>query len=230
MKARDAWHAFGKPVSHQNKEAPPVSWRGPFVRLPELSGHHHAASAGAAGAATATARGARRDRCHARQRHCCCNQKQIFHDFLLLRFRASSAARTRTQGAHVPRAEPESLRENHVRGGGIGGLSIRAEAVVSDVENARPVKPGVKKPSDVGQKRISVEHETVQQLRGCDSWSAHRFCGDVCSCIILHPDILEQKSDGFGIAITFDLPTKGQRKVARHTINNALTPALRMTT
>jgi hypothetical protein len=130
----------------------------------------------------------------------------------------------------VPRAEPESLRENQVRGGGIGGLSIRTEAVVSAMENAWPVKPGVEKPSDVGQKRISVEHETVQQLRGCDSWSPHRFCGDLCSCIILHPDILEQQSDGFGIAITFDLPATGQRKVARHAINNALIPALRITT
>jgi len=138
--------------------------------------------------------------------------------------------RERVRRAHVPRAEPESLRENHVRGGGIGGLSIRAEAVVPAVENAWPVKPGVKKPSDVGQKRISVEQETVQQLRGCNSWSAHRFCGDVCSCIILHPDILEQQSDHFGIAITFDLPAEGQRKVVRHTINNALNPALRMTT
>ena len=138
--------------------------------------------------------------------------------------------RERVRRAHVPRAEPESLRENQVRGGGIGGLSIRTEAVVSAVENAWPVKPGVEKPSDVGHKRISVEHETVQQLRGCDSWSPHRFCGDVCSCIILHPDILEQRSDGFGIAITFDLPATGQRKVARHTINNALTPALRITT
>ena len=137
--------------------------------------------------------------------------------------------RERVRGAHVSRAEPESLRENQVRGGGIGGFSIRGEAVLLAVENAWPVKPGVKQPPDVGQKRISVEHETVQQLRGCDSWSPHRFCWDVCSCIILHPDILEQQSDGFGIAITFDLPTEGQRKVARHTINNAFTAALRIT-
>ena len=138
--------------------------------------------------------------------------------------------RERVRRAYVPRAEPESLRENHLRGGGTGGLSIRAGAAVSAVENAWPVKPGVKTPSDVGQKRISVEHETVQQLRGCDWWSPHRFSGDVCSCTILHPDILEQQSDRFGMAITFDLPAEGQRKVARHTINNALTPAFRMTT
>jgi hypothetical protein len=38
----------------KNKQRSPASFpAGPFVKLPELSGHCHAASAGAAGAATA---------------------------------------------------------------------------------------------------------------------------------------------------------------------------------
>jgi hypothetical protein len=83
-------------------------------------------------------------------------------------------------------------------------------------------------PSEVGHKRISVVHETLQQLPGCDSSPPHRLCCDVCSCAILHSDILEQQSGGFDMAITFDLPTAGQRKLMRHMISNALTPALRM--
>ena len=77
----------------KNKQRSPASFpAGPFVKLPELSGHCHAASAGAAGTATAAACVTGRDRRRARQRHNCCNQEQIFHDFLLLRFRESSAA------------------------------------------------------------------------------------------------------------------------------------------
>jgi hypothetical protein len=76
-----------------NKQRSPASFPAePFVKLPELSGHCHAASAGAAGAATAAACVTGRDRFSARQRHNCCNQEQIFHDSLLLRFRKSSAA------------------------------------------------------------------------------------------------------------------------------------------
>jgi hypothetical protein len=48
---------------------------GPFVKLPELSGRCHAASAGAAGAATAAACLTGRGRRCARQRHNCCNQE-----------------------------------------------------------------------------------------------------------------------------------------------------------
>ena len=62
--------------------------------MPELSGHCHAASAGAAGAATAAAYVTGRDRRRTRQRDNCCNQKQIFHDSLPLRFRESSAVNT----------------------------------------------------------------------------------------------------------------------------------------
>jgi len=57
------------------KEAPPGLPAGPFVKLPELFGHCHAASAGAAGAAITAARVTGRDRCRARQRHHCCNQE-----------------------------------------------------------------------------------------------------------------------------------------------------------
>jgi hypothetical protein len=58
------------------KQRGPASFpAGPFVKLPELSGHCYAASAGAAGAATAAACVTGRDRCRARQRQHCCNQE-----------------------------------------------------------------------------------------------------------------------------------------------------------
>ena len=59
-----------------NKQRGPASFpAGPFVKLPELSGHRDAASARAAGAARAAACVAGRDRRRARQRHHCRNQK-----------------------------------------------------------------------------------------------------------------------------------------------------------
>ena len=66
-------------------------------------------------------------------------------------------------------AEPNAVGENQIRGGGVGGRSIRADAVASSIAKVWPLKRGVDKRSVVGQKRISVEHETVQQLLGCDS-------------------------------------------------------------
>jgi hypothetical protein len=60
------------------------------------------------------------------------------------------------------------MGENQIRGGGVGGRSIRADAVASSITKVRPLKGGVENLSEVGQKRISVEHETVQQVRGCD--------------------------------------------------------------
>ena len=63
-------------------------------------------------------------------------------------------------------APSQSVGENQIRGGGIGGRSIRIEAVASPLEKASPVKRGIEKAFAVEQKRISVEHETVQQLRG----------------------------------------------------------------
>jgi hypothetical protein len=86
----------------------------------------------------------------------------------------------------------------------------------------------VENPSEIGQKRISVEHETVQQLLGCDSWP-HRSRCDVCSFVILHPEILEQQSGVFVTVTTFGLATSGQRKVTRQRTNKALMPTLRMT-
>jgi hypothetical protein len=121
------------------------------------------------------------------------------------------------------------VRENQTRGGGVGGRSIRANAIASSIANMRPSNRGVGNPSDIGQKRISVEHETVQQLLDCDVSPPHRLCCGVCSFIILHPDILEQQSGDFVTVITFGFATSGQRKVTRQTINKALTPALRMT-
>src|SRR6476659_6460775 len=60
----------------KNKQRSPASFpAGPFVKLPELSGHRHAASAGTAGAATAAACVTGRDRRRARQRRNCCNQE-----------------------------------------------------------------------------------------------------------------------------------------------------------
>jgi len=76
--------------------------------------------------------------------------------------------RPRERAQRAGFAPSRSVGENQIRGGGIGGRSIRAEAVGSPVEKAWPVKRGIEKASEVGQKRISVEHETVQQLRGWD--------------------------------------------------------------
>jgi len=73
------------------------------------------------------------------------------------------------RSARVFCAEPNAVGENQIRGGGDGGRSIRADAVASSIAKVRPLKRGVENPSEVGQKRISVEHETVQQLLGCDS-------------------------------------------------------------
>jgi hypothetical protein len=66
-------------------------------------------------------------------------------------------------------AEPNAVGENQIRGGGVGGRSIRADAVASSIAKVWPLKRGVENLSEIGQKRISVEHETVQQLLGCDS-------------------------------------------------------------
>jgi hypothetical protein len=65
-------------------------------------------------------------------------------------------------------AEPNAVGENQIRGGGVGGRSIRADAVASSIAKLWTLKRGVENPSEIGQKRIKVEHETVQQLRGCD--------------------------------------------------------------
>jgi hypothetical protein len=130
--------------------------------------------------------------------------------------------------ARVFCAEPNVVGENQIRGGGVGGRSIRADAVASSIARVRPLKRGVENLSEVAQKRLSVEHETVQQLLGCDS-CPHGCWRDVCSCGIVHPDILEQQSGAFVTAIMFGLATSGQRKVTRQTINKTLRPALRMT-
>jgi hypothetical protein len=60
------------------------------------------------------------------------------------------------------------MGENQIRGGGVGGLSMRADAVASWIAKVWPLKRGVGNVSEIGQKSISVEHETVQQLLGCD--------------------------------------------------------------
>ena len=74
-----------------------------------------------------------------------------------------------TRSACVFCAEPNAVGENQIRGGGVGGESIRADAVASWIRKVWLLKRGVGEPSEVGQKRISVEHETVQQLLDCDS-------------------------------------------------------------
>lgn len=141
---------------------------GPFIELPELSGHCHAASARAAGAASAALLITGRHRCRGGNRHECCNQEQIFHNSLLLRFVEASAAHTRTKYAYV-RAEPNAMGDQ-TRGGGVGGRSARANAVASSFANVRPLKRGIGNRSEIGQKSMTVAHETVQQLLVCDSW------------------------------------------------------------
>ena len=66
-------------------------------------------------------------------------------------------------------AEPNVSKENQIRGGGVGGRSTRADAVASSVAKVWLANPGVDNFPEVGQKRINVEHETLQQLLGCDS-------------------------------------------------------------
>ena len=73
------------------------------------------------------------------------------------------------RSARVFCAEPNAVGESQIRGGGVGGRSIRADAVASSIAKVWPLKRGVENLSEIGQKRISVEHETVQQLLGCDS-------------------------------------------------------------
>jgi hypothetical protein len=90
-------------------------------------------------------------------------------------------------------------------------------------------KLGVGNPSEAGQKRISVEQETVQQLRGWDVSLPHRSRFEVCPAVILHPDILAQQSGAFVTVITFGLAISGQRNVTTQMMNKALRPALRMT-
>ncbi len=77
--------------------------------------------------------------------------------------------RERARTAREFCAEPNVSGENQIRGGGVGGRSIRADAVASSIANVWPLKRGAENLSEIGQKRISVEHETVQQLPGCDS-------------------------------------------------------------
>jgi len=73
------------------------------------------------------------------------------------------------RNARVYCAEPNAVGENQIRGGGVGGRSIRVDALASSIAKVRPLKRGVKNLSEIRQKRLSVEHETVQQLLGCDS-------------------------------------------------------------
>ena len=77
--------------------------------------------------------------------------------------------RENARSARVFCAEPNAMGENQIRGGGVGGRSIRADAIASSIAKAWPLKCGVGNPLEIGQKRISAEHETVQQLLGCDS-------------------------------------------------------------
>jgi hypothetical protein len=58
------------------------------------------------------------------------------------------------------------------------------------VQTREPVKRGIEKPTEAGEKRISVEQEFVQQLEGCDSLPAHPLCEEACSCGFVHPSIL----------------------------------------
>ena len=81
----------------------------------------------------------------------------------------NSRLRKLARSARVFCAEPNAVEENQIRGGGVGGRSIRVDAVASSIAKVCPLKCGVGNPLDIGQKGISVEHETAQQLLGCDS-------------------------------------------------------------
>ncbi len=81
----------------------------------------------------------------------------------------NSRLRKLARSARVFCAEPNAVGENQIRGGGVGGRSIRAHAIALPISKVWPFKHGVDNLSEVGQKRLSVEHETVQQLLGCDS-------------------------------------------------------------
>jgi len=96
------------------------------------------------------------------------------------------------------------------------------------VKKASLANGRIAKPSEAEQKRIKVEHETVQQLRDCDSWCAHPVCDEAFSCAFAQPGILAQQAD-FTTVIMLDFPTAGQRKLLRHTITNAMVAALRIT-
>lgn len=102
--------------------------------------------------------------------------------------------------------EPNGMGENQIRGGGVGGCSIRSEGVASSIAKVWPLKDGVENFCEIGQKRISVEHETVQQLLGCDL-CPQGSSFDVCSGFILQPVIVEQQSGAFVIVMTLGLAT-----------------------
>ena len=76
------------------------------------------------------------------------------------------------RSARVFVAESNAVEEDQIRGGGVGGCSIRADAVASSIAKVRPSKRGVRNPSAIGKKRISVEHEKVQQLLA-SGWCPH---------------------------------------------------------
>ena len=97
------------------------------------------------------------------------------------------------------------------------------------MKTTEPVKRGIEKPTEAGQKRISVEHEFVQQLEGCDSLPAHPLCDEACSCGFVPPSILQQQLCAVVIANALGFPSAGQRKVLRHTITNAMAATLCMT-
>lgn len=81
----------------------------------------------------------------------------------------NSRLRKLARSARVFCAEPNTVGENQIRGGGVGGRSIRVDAVASSIAKVWPLKCGVGNPFEIGQKRTTVEHETVQHLLGCDS-------------------------------------------------------------
>jgi len=96
------------------------------------------------------------------------------------------------------------------------------------VKTTELVKWGIEKPTDAGQKRISVEQEFVQQLEGRDSSPAHLLCDEACSCGFVHPCILTQQFCAFVGAKALGFPSAGQRKALRHTITNTIAAALCM--
>jgi hypothetical protein len=52
--------------------------------------------------------------------------------------------------------------DNQNLGGGTGGCSIRGDGVTASTAKVLPLKRGVENLSELGQKRVIVEHEIAQ--------------------------------------------------------------------
>jgi hypothetical protein len=114
------------------------------------------------------------------------------------------------------------------RGGGTGGRSLRTDAMESVVKTIRSVVDGIDKVSRGAQKRINAEHDTGQQLIGCDSSPIHPLRSGACFFVFTHSLVVGQQLGFFVEATALGFPTAGQRKTPRQTINTPAVTALRI--